>query len=303
MLNSSFSILITTKNRKDDLVFTLNKISYLLESPSVSCVVFDDGSTDGTSTFIKENYPTIKLLRNQFSKGLIYCRNQMLNQTNADYAISLDDDSHFESENVLQNIENYFVSNPKCGVIACRIFWGLVMPNATFTNEQAVRTSSFIGCGHVWNMRAWRDIPNYPEWFVFYGEEEFASYQLFKCGWEVHYLPEVLVHHRVDIKSRKVNADYVVRLRRSLRSGWYLYFMFYPLKRIPKLFFYTLWMQLKNKVFKGDFKALSAICQAIFDVIINFPKLLKESNRLSTLEFEEYLQLRGTKIYWTPKDN
>jgi hypothetical protein len=39
---------------------------------------------------------------------------------------------------------------------------------------------SFVGCGHVWRMDAWRTIENYPEWFYFYGEEDFASYLLFK---------------------------------------------------------------------------------------------------------------------------
>jgi hypothetical protein len=26
---------------------------------------------------------------------------------------------------------------------------------------------SFVGCGHVWRMDAWRTIENYPEWFIF----------------------------------------------------------------------------------------------------------------------------------------
>ena len=27
-------------------------------------------------------------------------------------------------------------------------------------------------------MKTWRDIPNYPEWFIFYGEEDFARESL-----------------------------------------------------------------------------------------------------------------------------
>jgi hypothetical protein len=34
---------------------------------------------------------------------------------------------------------------------------------------------SFVGCGHAWRMKAWHEIPNYPEWFEFYGEENYAS--------------------------------------------------------------------------------------------------------------------------------
>lgn len=296
-----FSILITTKNRIDDLKFTLDKIHLLLENKELECIVFDDGSADGTFEFIRKYYPDIILLRNQFSKGLIYCRNQMLNMTKAKYAISLDDDAYFVSGDVLQNIENYFVSNPKCGVIACRIFWGLELPDFTFSGEAIERTRGFVGCGHVWNMEAWRDIPDYPDWFVFYGEEEFAAFQLFKKGWEIQYLPTVLVHHRVDVKSRKKQNDYQIRLRRSLRSGWYLYFLFYPLSQIPRRFFYTLWIQIKKKVLKGDSKAGIAILQAFGDVLVNFTKLMKQSNRLSTKELKEFNDLQETKIYWHPE--
>lgn len=301
IIKKKISIQITTKNRVSELAYTLNKLKYLIEHDQVECIIFDDSSIDGTSVFIQENYPNIILLRNEFSKGLIYCRNQMLNQTQANYAISLDDDAHFESENVLEIIENYFKTNSKCGVIACRIFWGLEFPNNTVSNEEVIRTKGFVGCGHIWNMQAWRETPNYPAWFVFYGEEEFAAFQLFKKAWEIHYVPQILVHHRVDIKSRKQQRDYQIRLRRSLRSGWYLYFLFYPWNQISKRFSYTLWIQIKRKIFKGDVKATFAILQALGDVIIHYPKLMKISNRLNKSEFNEFNELEETKIYWNPQ--
>jgi len=152
-------------------------------------------------------------------------------------------------------------------------------------------------------MRAWQDIPNYPEWFVFYGEEDFASCQLFKKNWEVHYLPEVLVHHRVDVKSRKNNADYVIRLRRSLRAGWYLFFLFYPIRTIPRKMAYSIWIQFKLKVFKGDFKALYATVLALLDLVFAFSKTIKNSNRLSRKEYDVYQKLEATRIYWQPKNS
>ena len=151
-------------------------------------------------------------------------------------------------------------------------------------------------------MDVWRTIPNYPNWFVFYGEEDFASFQVFKKGWEVHYVPDILVHHRVDIKNRKKDKDYQIRLRRSLRSGWYLYFLFYPWELIPKRFLYTLWIQFKTKVFNGDIKAFFAIIQALGDVSINLSRLFRNSNRLSKKEFLEYSKLPDTKLYRNPKD-
>jgi glycosyltransferase involved in cell wall biosynthesis len=297
----TFSILITTKNRKADLAFTLNKIKYLLLKDKVECVVFDDGSTDGTYEYVKENFPEIQLQRNPISEGYIYCRNKMLNECEATYAISLDDDAHFVSENPLEFIRSYFEDNVHCGLLALRIFWGLEEPVTIISNEKSQQVQGFVGCGHVWRMKAWRTIPNYPEWFVFYGEENFASYQLFKKNWKVHYLPEVLVNHRVDVKLRKNNADYTIRLRRSLRSGWYLFFLFYPIGTIPIKMANSLWIQFKNKVFKGDFKAMQAILLALLDLIWNMPRIIKNSNRLTQKEYQEYNQLPGTKLYWNSK--
>jgi glycosyltransferase involved in cell wall biosynthesis len=300
MSNPTFSILITTRNRLRDLIFTLKKISSLLDQKNVECVVFDDGSDDGTYEYLIENFPSIHVQQNKISKGYIFCRNKMLNESRADFSISLDDDAHFVTENPLELIQNYFEQNQNCGLIALRIFWGLEEPSAIFSNQKNQQVRGFVGCAHVWRMKTWRDIPNYPEWFVFYGEEDFAAFQTLKKRWEIHYFPSILVNHRVNIKARKNNADYTIRLRRSLRSGWYLLFLFYPIRKIPREFAYSLWIQFKTKVFKGDFKALQAICLAVFDLIWNLQKILKNSNRLTQREFHDYSNLPQTKLYWQP---
>lgn len=299
-IQKKFSILITTKNRKEDLNFTLRKIQHLLDRGDVSCIICDDGSTDGTYSFIEKNYPEIHLIRNNKSEGLIYSRNRMMDLVATDFAISIDDDLHFITTNPLEIIEKAFDENPDAALFSFRIYWNLEEPKITGCNDVLHQTKSFAGGANVWRMSVWRDIPDYPAWFVFYGEEDFASFQLFKRQWKIYYLPEVLVNHRVDLKSRKKNADYSLRLRRSLRSGWYLYFLFYPLKVIPKKITYSVWMQLKLRVFKGDFKALKALFLATIDLILAFPKIIRNSNRLSVREYKIYQELEETKLYWKP---
>ncbi|MBA4277207.1 glycosyltransferase [Flavobacterium sp.] len=301
MTKPDFSILITTKNRLHDLIFTLDKIKYLLDKEDVVCLICDDGSTDGTFEFLSLNYPKIMLIQNSKSEGLIYSRNRLMGLVTTEFAISLDDDAHFLTDNPLASIRNYFDAYKNCGLLALGIFWGLAAPSISVYSDKPHRVQGFVGCAHVWRMKAWQDIPNYPNWFVFYGEENFASYQLFKKHWDIYYLPEVLVHHRVDIRARKQHKDYIERQRRSLRSGWYLFFLFYPYREIPRKMAYSLWIQFKNKVFQGDFKALKAIVLALFDLIWNFPKILKNSNRLTRKEYEDYNNLSETKIYWKPE--
>lgn len=222
--------------------------------------------------------------------------------TQTEFAISIDDDLHFITPNPLELIEGYFSKNPNCGLVGFRIFWSTSEPSTTITQEQPHRMKSFAGGAHAWRMSAWQQVPDYPYWFVFHGEEDFAAYELFKRQIEIHYLPSVLVHHRVDLKTRKRNADYTLRLRRSLRSGWSLMFLFFPLFKIPRLLIYTIWIQLKLKVFKGDFKALQAIVLAVFDCFIFIPKIWQYSNRLSTKEYNEFQKLDNIKLYWKPEN-
>lgn len=303
MPKSTFSILITTKNRKDDLNFTLHKIQNLLDREDVECIICDDGSTDGTLEFIQCNFPKIQIIQNPKSKGLIYSRNRLMSLVNSEFAISIDDDLHFITANPLEIIQKAFNQNSKIALFSFRIYWNLNEPNTTNSDEVSHRIKSFAGGANVWRMSAWKSIPDYPSWFIFYGEEDFASYQLFKKKWEIYYLPEVLVNHRVNLSERKKNDDYTLRLRRSLRAGWYLYFLFFPLKIIPRKLAYSIWMQLKLKVFKGDLKALKAIILGLLDVVISLPKIKQHKNRLSMEEFENYQKLEETKLYWQPKDN
>jgi len=298
-----FSILITTYNRLNELKITLQSLEDFYIRNDIEFLICVDGSTDGTYVFLKENYPNITLINHTTPKGLIASRNELLSLTKAQYAISLDDDANFLSDNVLESIEKVFKKYPKCGLQAFSIYWDLEKPNNTLKHEELERVKGFVGCGHVWNMKAWKAIPNYPAWFVFYGEEDYAAFQLFKKDWHIYYNPEVLVHHHVNIKQRSTQKDYSTRLRRSLRSGWYLYFLFYPIKLIPRRFLYTLWIQLKTRVFKGNIKAILAIIKALFDVFFNTPKLIANRNRLSSKEFQEFSKLPSTKIYWKPNNS
>jgi GT2 family glycosyltransferase len=295
------SILIATKNRCADLLFTLIKIKHLINE-QLTCVVYDDGSTDDTYEKVKAQFPQVQLHRNEISKGYIYCRNKMLNETKADFAISLDDDAHFLSENPINSLLDYFAKNPSCGLIAARIYWGKTIPETIHTLEQSQKVKSFVGCGHVWNMKAWREIPNYPEWFEFYGEENFASFQLLKSKWEVHYVPEIVVQHRVDLKERAKDTNaFAFRYRRAIRADWYTYFLFFPWSKIPKKMAYSLWMQAKGKFFKGQLEVIVPLFLAICDLFLAVPKLMQHRNALTSQEYEAYAKLNEAKIFWKPE--
>jgi hypothetical protein len=69
---------------------------------------------------------------------------------------------------------------------------------------------------------------------------------------------------------------------------------------IPWKMGYSIWMQLKLKVFKGDFKALYALILALSDLIFAVPKIIRNANRLTTEEYSIYQKLAPTRVYWKP---
>jgi len=296
---SLFTLVIPTRNRQLQLSTTLKAI-YNSELRHLNCVICDDGSTDGTPEFIINNYPEATLLQNRRSRGIHYTRNRLLDHVKTDFLLSLDDDAHFLTTDFLSQILNEFKKNERCAILSFRAYWNLISPDETVHDVKIERVRSFGAVSFAMRMNVWPKIKPLPEWFDFYGEEDFISIKLFKKGYHVIYFPDVLVHHRVDIKSRKKNKDYIQRTRKALRSGWYLYLMFYPLKEIPRRMIYSIWMQMKLKLFKGDFRAFFGLMIAIFDLIFNLPRVLKNSDRLTPQEFNEYMQLADAKLYWNP---
>ena len=84
-------------------------MSDILNRCDVDCTIIDDGSTDNTYNIVKEKFPLLDIQRNEISNGYIYCRNKMLNETDAEFAISLDDDANFISKNLLSSIKFYIL--------------------------------------------------------------------------------------------------------------------------------------------------------------------------------------------------
>lgn len=295
-----FTLCITTRNRINDLRQTLDSLKKEFDS-GLKCIICDDHSFDETFDFISSRFPKIHLVQNETNKGLIYSRNLLFKLVQTEFAIFLDDDAHFLIKPNYANMASHFDYKSRCAVLGFRIFWGLNQPNKFESKEAIQRMRSFVGCGHVWRISAWKDIPEYPEWYKFYGEEDYASFHLSKRNWEIHYFPEILIHHRVDIKSRKKDKDYLTRNRRALRAGWSNYLLFYPIKLIPKKLGSSILAQLRNKVFEGDLKVLAALFCAFYDVIRNSSRLLKNANRLTNDEYDNYCMIADTKIYWVPK--
>ena len=302
LLNSKeISILITTFNRKQELIFTLTTLRDVISPEGI--YIWDDASTDGTFEYISSEYPEINLFQNTVNKGLIASRNELMQVAPTEYVISLDDDAHFINPEGLFDALNFMNDNLDCAVLAFRLFWGLKEPRILDTNEEKYRISNYVGCGHLFRMKAWKNsVENYPEWYHFYGEEDYAAMKLFRAEQMVFYFPKVLVHHRVSLKNRKKSAEETsLRTKWALQAAWSNYLIFYPKPKAWFKIMYSIKEQLRLKFLKGDFNILMSIGKAGLALIQNRQHRQKLALRFSNEKLKAYLSLPEAPIFWKPE--
>jgi len=86
----SISVVIPSHNRLHTLPQAIDSV--LAQTLSAhEIIVIDDGSTDGTTEFIKQHYPNIKLIT-QKNAGVSHARNQGISMASGDWIAFLDSD-------------------------------------------------------------------------------------------------------------------------------------------------------------------------------------------------------------------
>ena len=93
------SVLITTKNRKEELRRALRSAFAQTVQPEV--LVLDDGSTDGTAEMVRTEFPKTVLHSFAESKGYIVRRNEGARLATGDGIFSIDDDAEFSTPQVV----------------------------------------------------------------------------------------------------------------------------------------------------------------------------------------------------------
>lgn len=154
------TVLIATKNRKDELRRAVE--SALIQEGSPEILVMDDGSTDGTAEMIERDFPSVRLVRSEVSRGQCVQRNIGAALATGEILIGMDDDALFVSEaTVRQTIADF--EEEAIGVVAIPFrdhravgSWEeqlapdrdqIWVSNTFVAAAYAVRRDQFIACG------------------------------------------------------------------------------------------------------------------------------------------------------------
>ncbi len=288
-----FSLLLTTRNRRAELLRTLAVMASAI-LPGNEVLVLDDASEDGSAEAVAAAFPSVRLLRHATRTGYIPARNELLAAARGELAISLDDDAEIVTPGFLERIAEHFESHPRCGVAALRIVWGQSISDAPDVPGEPRQVRSFVGCGHVWRLEAWRSLPPYPAWFEMYGEEGFASFELLRRGWEVDFLPSVLVHHRVELAGRPA-GERAWRYRRQLRAGLFLVCLFHPRQVLARHLAYAFRDQMRR--LRGSDRRLADLAWVAKELARHALLLHRERRALSPDQWRSWQALEPEVVY------
>lgn len=230
-------IVITAWNAKVYLLRCLRSIEDNLKNINYQIILVDNGSTDGTSEMIKEDFPHIFLLRNSQNKGVAPARNQGIRVSRNNYLMLLDADAEL-TKSAVENLLEFMETHPPVGVVgpklidpngalqfSCRQFPRIITPiyrRLSFLpfskNSQVLREHQMsdwdhsyarpvdyvIGACQLIRRSALEEVGLLDE-KIFYGPEDIDfCLRMWLNGWMVYYYPDaVIIHHEQRVTKRK----------------------------------------------------------------------------------------------------
>lgn len=220
--HAAVSVVIITRDRRDQLAVTLSRLSSLREKPPI--IVIDNGSSDGTRDMVRIRFPSVRLLHQRHNLGSA-ARTLGVLAADTPYVAFSDDDSWW-ARGALTKAVRIFEEYPRLGLIAAKVLVGPdehVDPVCEMMAESPLPARDelpgppvlgFVACGAIVRREAYLDVEGFHERFMVGGEEELFAMDLRAAGWQLAYVDEIVANH-----FPAPGPERAGRRRRELRNG------------------------------------------------------------------------------------
>jgi len=237
MTTQNTVIVIPNWNGKEHLKSCLDSLK--AQSFSGHIIVVDNGSTDGSTDFISENYPDIELIRH--SKNLGYAGGvnpgfKRAKELGATYAAPFNNDAVADI-NWLRSLVEFLEANPEFGIAAPKIMssdgrhidstgdyyttWGLPYPRGRgepvddkYDQQTVVFGAS--GGASLYRVAMLNEIGLLDEDFFAYYEDVDLSFRAQLAGWKVAYVPVAQVRHQMSVTGAKIKGFFAEQTFKNL---------------------------------------------------------------------------------------
>ncbi len=225
------SVVIPNWNGKDLLEkYVPSVLTALAGNPDNELIVVDDGSTDGSAAFLREHFPSVKLLAFEKNQGFGAGSNAGFRAAKNDIVVLLNSDMRVEPDFLAPLLEGFH--DEKVFAVACQIFFSDPnKPREESGLTQAWWDNGRIGVRHriddqvkerfpcfypgggssAFDRRKFLELGGFDHVLrPFYLEDTDMGMMAWKRGWKVYYEPRSIVwhEHRGTI-GKKHNAGYI----------------------------------------------------------------------------------------------
>jgi GT2 family glycosyltransferase len=201
---SRISVVVITRDRRDQVLRTLDRLAELPERPPV--IVVDNASADGTADAVRSRHPQVTLLTPGRNLGAVG-RTLGVRRARTPYVAFSDDDSWWEPGS-LERAADLLDRHERLGLIAARISVGADgvpdplngllarSPLGPAPGLPGPQVLGFLACAAVARRDAYLEAGGYHPVLFFGGEETCLAYDLAARGWGVCHVPDVVAVHR-----------------------------------------------------------------------------------------------------------
>lgn len=218
------TIVIITQNRKDDLRKSLK--SAIEQEGDFELLVLDDGSHDGTSAMLRDEFPRVRVERFDDGAGLAARRNDAIALANGDIIVSIDDDAVFTSPRTVAGTVDDF-DHPRIAAVAMPFIDVGITPEVQQRAPDADDTwlaPVYRGTANAVRRDVLVEVGGYTPEIQWVGEEWDVCLKMMNAGYVIRLGHAEPIHHFTSPKRSSRLIDVYYR-RNELLICW-MYFPF-----------------------------------------------------------------------------
>jgi GT2 family glycosyltransferase len=210
-----------------------NCLKSIFEASNITREVFvvDNASTDGSSDFIKDKFPSVHLAVNTENVGFAAANNQVLPQCKGKYIFFLNPDTEIMSDTFSEAI-SFMDANTRIGLAGTKIInpdgtlqWSVSYkyPGQRYTASEVSdlpgKIACVLGASMIARSKLIKKIEGFDEDFFLYGEDQDLCLRMRKMGHVIGYIDSATVIHlggqsekdslSSEVWKKKIHAEYI----------------------------------------------------------------------------------------------
>jgi len=224
------------------IIVNWNGLKYLHECLSslfnqtyshIEIILVDNASTDGSVDFVKENFPSVKIVQNSKNLGFAEATNIGIMKSKGEL-ITLFNQDAIADKGWLANLVEEIKSSEEIAAVAGKVYyWGdkygkdavfctwskidpyTAMPYNFAGNDPKAAVDYLTGCAMLVKKEIIEEIgPLDTGYFLYFDETDWCA-RVIRAGYKLIYVPNAIVWHVVSgsLENQQIKSEYMIRNR------------------------------------------------------------------------------------------